>query len=362
MYYLHTINIILFFFIYLKDFFFVFRKIIFNFKSISNIFLFLSFFWFLYYFFLKIYSYDFYKKIKFYKKKPLNILFFILIVWLLDIENNLNLLLKNIYVKLGNDYQNILSIITTILWFIFTVLISIYNNYFINYLFIDIEDLDLSFKLIICKIISISIFFFILCLGIILVNFDKFILGLIGGALSLSISISFQKIFSNYFSGFLILIDKSFKIGDAVSINGFQGVITQISGRYVMLRNLDCSEALVPNEKFLYEIVQNQSLFFSKGNLRILIQVSHNNDINLILWILIESTKDIDRIMDNPPVISYFTTFIINGIELELSFWISDAIRGAALIRSEVNINIWNMLKLKNIELAYSKKVLKIIE
>ncbi|ASS47104.1 Mechanosensitive ion channel [Candidatus Nasuia deltocephalinicola] len=349
------------YFFYIKDLFIIFKKIILDFKSICNIFLLISILSFLYFFFLRIKNYEKYKKLKIYKKNPLNVIFFLLIILSLNLKKNLFLLLKYIYIKVGNEYQNIFSISITVLWFLFTIFISIYNSFLLEIIFSDIENIDLCIKLIIIKLLSVSLFFFFLSLGILLVKFDKFILGLIGGALSLSISISLQKMFNNYLAGFIILIDKSFKLGDAVSINGFQGVITQISSRYVMLRNLDCSEALVPNEKFLYEIIQNQSLFFSKGNLRISIQVSHNNNILLVLKILVDSTNNVNRVLDLPPAISYFTNFIINGIELELSFWISDAIRGAALVRSEVNINIWNMLKYNNIELAYSRKILKII-
>lgn len=352
---------ILFFFYIIIDFLKLFIKILFNIKSFCNIFLilfFLSNFFFLY---LKKKKNDIYKKYKFYKFSFLNIIFFIFLLLVLNIKNNFILLIKNIYINIGDNKKNIFSITISILWIFFTIIFSIYNINLLEILLFDIEEIDLNYKILLQKIIFLIFFFFILISGTLFIDFDRFILGIIGGALSLSISLGLQKTFNNYLSGIFILLDKSFKIGDAVNINNFQGVITQINNRYIMLRNLDCSEILVPNERFISEIVQNQSLFFSKGNLRVSIQISYNNNINLVLLVLIESTENVERVLDNPPPISYLSNFNINGVELELSFWISDAVRGAALVRSEVNIKLWNLIKLKNIELAYSKKILKLI-
>lgn len=354
-------NIILFLICILIDFLKLFIKIIFNIKSFSNIFLILFFFIKIFFLFLKKKKNDIYKKYKLYKFLFLNIIFFIFLLYLLNIKDNFILLIKNIYINIGDNKKNIFSLIISILWIFFTIIVSIYNINLLEILLLDIEEIDLNYRILLYKIVFLFFFFFILILGTIFINFDRLILGIIGGAISLSVSLGLQKTFNNYLSGILILLDKSFKIGDAVNINNFQGVITQINNRYIMLRNLDCSEILIPNERFINEIVQNQSLFFSKGNLRISIQISYNNNINLVLSILIESTENIERVLDNPPPISYLTNFNINGVELELSFWISDAVRGAALVRSEVNIKLWNLIKLKNIELAYSKKILKLI-
>lgn len=139
-------------------------------------------------------------------------------------------------------------------------------------------------------------------------------------ALGIGVSSYIQKIVNNYLSSLMILYDKNFKIGDAININGYQGVISQINSRYTTLRNLDCSEILIPNDKFLNEIIQNQSLYFSKGNLRINIQISFNNDLKKVLSILIDSLNDVERVMKNPPPISYITGFTNMGVDIELSF------------------------------------------
>lgn len=149
---------------------------------------------------------------------------------------------------------------------------------------------------------------------------DSVILSVLGAAVGIGLSSNIQKLFSNYLSSLIILFDKNFKMGDAININGYQGVITQINNRYTILRNLDCSEILVPNEKFLNEITQNQSLYFSKGNLRINIQISFNNNFKSVLNILIESLNNIERVLKNPPPICYITNITYMGVDLELSF------------------------------------------
>jgi len=168
--------------------------------------------------------------------------------------------------------------------------------------------------------LTIIIYFIILLTGCVFLELNILTLALIGTAIGVGVSMSVQKLIINYISGFVILLDKSFKLGDAVNLNGNQGVITKINSRCVILRNLDCSEILIPNEKFISDIVQNQSLYFSKGNLRISIQISYNNNVYLALNILVISAKNTDRVLENPIPVSYINNFNVNGIDLELSF------------------------------------------
>ncbi|BEH03884.1 hypothetical protein NDNC_0500 [Candidatus Nasuia deltocephalinicola] len=336
--------------------------ILFNIKSFCNLFLMV----FLVIYFLNIIIkktfYEFYKKTKIYRYAFLNTLFFLTIFYLLDLKNNLHFIMNNIYVKIGNENLNMLSILFSIFWIIITFLINIYNSFIFNFFFKNISYINLNRKILAFKIFILFIFFFILFAGFSLMDLNYLILSVLGAALGIGISTNIQRIVNNYISGLIILSDKNFNMGDALSINGYQGVITQINNRYTVLRNLDCSEILVPNEKLVTDIIQNQSLYFSKGNLRINIQISYNNDYKNVLLVLIDSLNNIERVLKNPPPLSYVTGFTNMGIDIELSFWIIDAVRGVALVKSEAYLNILEIIKKHDIELSYYKKFLKLLD
>ncbi|QND78558.1 mechanosensitive ion channel [Candidatus Nasuia deltocephalinicola] len=339
-----------------------FTNNILNIKKIHNIFLILTIFLFTLNIFLKKHFYDFYKKIKFYRYIFINILFYMVIFYTIEIKENIFYFLRNIYIKIGNDNLNLLSIFMSIFWILLTFLLSLYNSFLFDFFFKNILFIDLNYKILIFRVFTLIFFLIFLIWGFIYMELDSVILSVLGAAIGIGLSSNIQKLFSNYLSSLIMLFDKNFKMGDAININGYQGVITQINNRYTILRNLDCSEILVPNEKFLNEITQNQSLYFSKGNLRINIQISFNNDFKNVLNILIESLNNIDRVLKNPPPICYITNITYMGVDLELSFWIIDAVRGVSLIKSDVYLNILEIIKNNKIELSYYKKVLKILE
>lgn len=326
-----------------------------NFLIICLIFLF-----FINFLFKLFYSKTF-RKFKIFNYFLFNFIFFYLFLISVEIEKNLTIITRGIYIIIGNEKFNILSFFFSIFWILFTLILNVYNSYIFNFFFKNLKHLDLNFKILIFKIITLILFFTIFFAGFSFMNLNRFVLGVLGAALGISINTHVQKIINNYISGLIILFDKNFKIGDAVNVNGYQGIITQINNRYTILRNLDCSEILVPNDKFLNDVVQNQSLYFSKGNLRINIQVSHNNNYKIVLELLLISLKGLERILNSPPPLAYVTLVSITGIDVELSFWVLDAVRGIAIIKSDVYLNILKNFKNNNIELSYYKKILKIL-
>ncbi|XXS36725.1 MAG: mechanosensitive ion channel family protein [Candidatus Nasuia deltocephalinicola] len=331
-------------------------------KSLCNIFLFFNVIVFFFNLMIKNINYDFYKKTKIYRFFFLNSLFFIILFFMLNFKENMFFLMKNLYIKIGNEKLNMLSLFFSIVWVVFTFLLNIYNSFIFNFFFKNLNCFDLNYKILFFKVFVLIFFFLVLFMGFNFMNLNWLILSILSTSLGIGLSVNIQKMVNNYVSSLIILFDKNFKIGDAININGYQGVITQINNRYTMLRNLDCSEILVPNEKFLNEVVQNQSLYFSKGNLRINIQISYNNDYKHVLKILIDSLEGIERILNTPPPFSYITGFNITGIDIELSFWIIDAVRGVALVKSDVYLNILKNFKEEDIELSYYKKILKILK
>lgn len=192
------------------------------------------------------------------------------------------------------------------------------------------------------------------------VGIDLTVLSVFGGAIGVGIGFGLQKVASNYISGFIILLDRSVRIGDLITVDSQYGEVSQINTRYTLLRALDGTETIVPNESLITHTVINHSL--SKPNVRVAIpiQVAYGADLEQAEALMLEAASEQRRVIlddpDNTPKV-LLREFGDNGISMELAVWIRDAGGGLNNLRSDVNWAIWRRFKLAGIEIPYPQRV-----
>lgn len=189
------------------------------------------------------------------------------------------------------------------------------------------------------------------------VGIDLTVLSVFGGALGVGIGFGLQKIASNYISGFIILLDRSVRIGDLVTVDNKYGAVSQINTRYTLLKAMDGTESIVPNEMLISQTVVNHSL--SKPNVRVSlpVQVSYDTDLEQAQALLLDAAREHPRVIrDDPPKV-YLKEFADNGVNLELAVWISDAEEGQNNLRSDLNWAIWRRFKAAKIEIPFPQRV-----
>jgi small-conductance mechanosensitive channel len=192
------------------------------------------------------------------------------------------------------------------------------------------------------------------------VGIDLTVLSVFSGALGVGIGIGLQKVASNYISGFIILLDRSVRIGDLVTVDNKYGEVSQINTRYTLLRSLDGTESIVPNEMLITQTVVNHSL--SKPNVRISlpVQVSYDADLERAEALMLEAAHSQHRVIyddpDNLPRV-FLKDFGDNGILLELAVWIRDPGEGQNNLRSDINWAIWRRFKAAGIEIPFPQRV-----
>jgi small-conductance mechanosensitive channel len=195
-----------------------------------------------------------------------------------------------------------------------------------------------------------------------IVGIDVTVLGVFGGALGVGLGFGLQKIASNYVSGFIILLDRSVRLGDMINVSNYQGTVTQIRTRYTIVRGLDGIETLIPNEKLITDVVQNHSSYLTRGNAKVAVQVSYRSDVDLAMTLLVEATQDVERVLQDPAPAALLASFGTDGINLELSFWIEDAAKGTGGVKSQVNRNIWRLFSAHGIEIPFAQREIRIID
>ena len=215
-----------------------------------------------------------------------------------------------------------------------------------------VESIALSTRIGITKFT----YFFLVGLGVLLginaAGVDLTALTVLTGAVGLGLGFGLQSIASNFVSGFVLLMDKSIKPGDVISFTGMPGTSTEsfgwvqaLRGRYVVVRDRDGVETLVPNQQLVTNPVINWSYSDRKVRLKLPVRVSYRDDPEQALAVLMHATEGNPRILRDPAPVSRLMQFSDHGMDLELRFWIADPEAGVNNVRSDVNRAIWRLFR-----------------
>jgi len=198
-------------------------------------------------------------------------------------------------------------------------------------------------------------------IGLSLVGLDITALSVFGGALGVGLGFGLQKIAANYISGFIILLDRSLRIGDVISVDNHKGQVTKITTRYTVLRGLNGVEVIVPNEVLVGSVVQNDSYSDPKMRVALTVGVSYAADLERAMAILVEVALAQPRVLRDPAPAALVMAFGDSAIELELGFWISDPALGVGGVRSDINLAIWKAFRAEGIEIPFPQRDVRIV-
>ncbi|MDD5335523.1 MAG: mechanosensitive ion channel [Rhodoferax sp.] len=183
-------------------------------------------------------------------------------------------------------------------------------------------------------------------------------LSVLGGAVGVGVGFGLQKLAANYVSGFVILAERSMRIGDNVRVDGFEGCITQINARYTVIRSLTGRESIVPNEMLITSRVENLSLADARVWQFTVVSVAYDADVELVMRLLREATLNHDRVLRDPGPSVALSSFGADGLEFTVGYWIADPENGSLNLKSLVNLDILRLLRQHQIEIPYPQRVL----
>lgn len=188
---------------------------------------------------------------------------------------------------------------------------------------------------------------------------DLTALGVLGGALGVGIGLGLQKLAANYVSGFVILAERSVRIGDTVQVDGFEGRITDITMRYTVIRALNGRESIVPNEMMITQRIENSSLADHKVSVSTVVQVAYGTDLDALFPRIVEAVSRVPRVLADPGPSVSLNDFAADGLDLSVSFWIDDPDKGLGGARSEANRALLALFDEMKIEIPFPQRVLR---
>ena len=197
---------------------------------------------------------------------------------------------------------------------------------------------DLSIRMIAANLVRVLLLSIGLLFALSAVGIDLTAFSVVGGAIGVGIGFGLQKIAANYVSGFVILAERSLRIGDMVKVDNFDGRITDIRTRYTVIRALNGREAIVPNEMLITQRVENSSLADPRVLVTSAVQVAYGTDVRALQPVIQAAVAQVPRVLSDPPPSAQLLGFAADGMDLSISFWILDPENGQGNVRSDVNL------------------------
>ena len=216
---------------------------------------------------------------------------------------------------------------------------------------------DLSLRKIAANVVRALLLFFGLLFALSAVGIDLTALSVLGGAIGVGLGFGLQKIAANYISGFVILAERSLRIGDMVKVNGFEGRISDIRTRYTVIRSLNGREAIVPNETLITTRVENSSLADPRVLVTSAVQVAYGTDVRRLQPLLAAAIGAVPRVVADPPPSTHLAAFSADGMDLSIQFWIRDSENGQGNVKSDVNLVVLDVLNREGIEIPFPQRV-----
>ncbi len=209
------------------------------------------------------------------------------------------------------------------------------------------------------QIVLYSAAFFI---GLKAVGFDLTGLAVLSGAIGVGIGFGLQKVVSNLVSGVIILLDKSIKPGDVISLGDTFGWIDSLSARYVSVVTRDGREFLIPNEDLITGQVVNWSYSDEFVRLDVNFGTAYSADPHQVRALAIEAAASVNRVLSHKPPVCHIVGFGDSSVDYVLRFWISDPALGLTNIRGNVFLALWDVFRKHDITIPFPQREITVLE
>ncbi|MFM9911989.1 MAG: mechanosensitive ion channel family protein [Methylophilaceae bacterium] len=252
----------------------------------------------------------------------------------------------------GTHKFSLLLLIQSVFIAVLTLVITLWVGRMLENKLMRAQQLDMNLRVVLSKLLRVLLILVGVLTALPMVGFDITLLSVFGGALGVGLGFGLQKIASNYVSGFIILLDHSLHPGDVLTVDGHHGVAHQLRARYLLLRKLDGTEVIIPNDALITSTVINHSLSDRKASVSVSVRVSYDSPLEAAIQAMRESAVGVARVLSAPLPDVAVKHLADNGVELQLTVWINDPETGAAALQSALYIKILEGFRANNISIA----------
>lgn len=256
-------------------------------------------------------------------------------------------------IPIGTFRLSLLAVLKGTLLLIALIWLATVASNFVDRRLRSNEDLAPALQVLLGKVVKFLLLTVALLATLSAVGIDLTALTVFSGALGLGIGFGLQKVASNLISGVIILLDKSIKPGDVITLGDTFGWINSLKSRYVSVLTRDGVEYLIPNEVFVSEQVVNWSHSNPRVRLEIRFGVSYKADPREVRKLATEAASTIERVLKTPAPVCHITAFGDSSVDFVLRFWIRDPTGGLTNIKGAAFLALWDAFKENDIDIPY---------
>ncbi|MGH8703814.1 MAG: mechanosensitive ion channel family protein [Burkholderiales bacterium] len=262
----------------------------------------------------------------------------------------------------GKHRLSLWTLLSAALWVGVTLLLALWAGAALEARLMRAEQLHSSLRVVFARLGKAVLLVAAVLVVLPLMGVDLTVLSIFGGALGVGLGLGLQKIASNYVSGFIILLERSIRLGDMITADNQYGEVKQITTRYVVVRALTGVEAIIPNDTLVTGTVLSHSYTDKKVRLAVRVQVTYRSDVPEVLKLLEEIARRHARVLRDPEPRALVTSLGDSGVELEIGFWIADPESGSLNVRSDVSVSLLSEFRARNIEIPVAQREVRLLQ
>jgi small-conductance mechanosensitive channel len=268
-------------------------------------------------------------------------------------------------IPIGKTTVSLWAVLSTVVTTLVSLLVAMWVGSLVERRLLAAAGLDRNVRVVLGRVARAVLILVALLVALGLSGIDLTVLSVFGGALGVGLGLGLQRIASNYVSGFVLLLDRSLRIGDLITVAGpsdkYYGAVTQISTRYTLLRALDGTETVIPNEMLVSSPVVNHSLSDRRVRLAVRITIAYGSDLDLAMRLGADAARATKRVLADPAPITFLVEFAADGFLLEIGFWIEDPEQGRLDVQSDVATAVYRLFSAQGIVIPYPRRDVRIV-
>jgi len=174
----------------------------------------------------------------------------------------------------------------------------------------------------------------------------------LAAAMTFGIGFGLQEIFANFASGLILLLDRSLRVGDAVSVGELSGRVARIQMRATTITLWDRSEMIVPNKEFVTGKLVNWTLSYPESRVDVKVGVAYDSDIDLVRRVLLEVAHANPNVLKAPPPEVFLMEFADSAVLFELrAFGLYEY--GRLVLLNELHTAVFHEFRRNDIVIAF---------
>ena len=269
--------------------------------------------------------------------------------------------LENVKFAVGKQKFTLMTVLESAFWILVTLLLALWAGSGLEDRLMRAEAMHSSLRVVLARLGKAALLVVSILVVLPVMGIDLTVLSIFGGALGVGLGLGLQKIASNYVSGFIILLDRSIRLGDWITADDHYGEVKEITTRYTVVRSLEGIEAIIPNDTLITSTVLNNTYADKQLRLAVQVSVAYSSDVAAVLALLAEIAVRHPRVIKDPLPNALVIRLGDSGVDLELGFWIEDPEKGRLNVCSDISVAILAEFRARGIEIPFPQREVRML-